>query len=57
MKDACKADKYDILSDRIRSLLDRWDKFHEEHPELRGICIAGLMSEINYGFTKALMEE
>lgn len=49
--------RYDIFSDRVRSLLDRWQKFNDVAPNLRGVAsIKGCLAEINDDYTRYLME-
>jgi hypothetical protein len=54
---------YQILSDRIRSLLDRWDGYYTTHKNLPyymsfdKACMKGLLDEINDGFTEKLLND
>ena len=49
--------RYDIFADRVRSLLDRWQKFNDVDPSKRGIqSIKGCLAEINDDYTRYLME-
>jgi len=49
-------DDYAVLSDRIKSLLERWDKYHDINPYTYKLCIHGLLAEINDEFTAKLAE-
>jgi phage terminase large subunit-like protein len=47
---------YEILSDRIKSLLERWDKYKSSSNCTDLQAINGLLSEINDDYTKTLIE-
>lgn len=49
-------DNYDVLSDRIKSLLARWDKFHDAHPGQAKISMLALLAEINDPSTQQLID-
>lgn len=52
------ADNFDIFEDRVKSLLARWRKFHDESKsdDRARIAVSGCLSEINDPFTKGLMK-
>lgn len=48
---------FDVFEDRAKSLLERWRKFVDAHPDAQRGAIQGFLLEINDDFTKALMEK
>ena len=49
--------RFRVFADRVRSLLDRWQKFNDVDPSKRGIqSIKGCLAEINDDYTRYLME-
>lgn len=51
-------DNYVIFMDRVQSLLDRWERYRIDHPEIpQGRIVKACMSELNDGFTERLKEE
>lgn len=50
---------YELLSDRVKSLLERWDCFNSTHKDLENIdemSVTGLLAEINDELTKEIVE-
>jgi hypothetical protein len=52
-----KVDNYDVFSDRAKSLLVRWDKFHKQTPYDGVRCIEGFLLEVNDGYTSLLITQ
>jgi len=51
---------WDLFEDRVRSIIDRWDKFainHQNDPSISKKCIKGFLDEINDDFTQMLMDK
>ena len=51
---------WEIFKDRTVSLLERWDKFVKEHPEVPDVeisAVRGCIAEISDDFTKMLIGE
>lgn len=51
-------DNFDLFIDRVKSLVDRWEKFHTERTGKKFIgqyCIKGFLSEVNDDFTQFMM--
>lgn len=51
-------DEYDLFSDRVKSLLERWDKMHKgAGKDKPAMCIKGFLAEVNDDFTKGFLEQ
>lgn len=50
--DKKEADNFDILEDRVLSLLYRWKKFKKENPDKVSMSIKGFLQEVNDEYTK-----
>ena len=49
---------FDIFADRTASLVERWKKYEQNHPEIKDIskvCIQGVLREINDDYTQYLI--
>lgn len=52
--------KWEIFSDRAKSLIQRWDDFNARNLKINRFderCIEGFIAEIDDEFTKMLLEE
>jgi hypothetical protein len=60
VKEALAMNSYDLFEDRVKSLLERWHNFKENHPGLTDVdkhCIKGFLSEVNDAFTQSMLRE
>lgn len=47
-------DNWDIFEDRAKSLLDRWRKFKDAHPDKIADCITSFLNEVGDSYTQNL---